>query len=217
MVDEISEQDDDVRGGESTWPAERVPGRLDAAQANRTLESSFMQSFKHALLGAEGVNETVEYLNDASEGLIHRLDPSNTEVRTHSHSRCLANLAKLPYPLMMFSRFPVVPSENALQSLVDLFTTQVYPKMTFVRGIPIQNLLRDSRPPYLTFAMASIASMASGGAQSVTEAMWWAANRLITGTMEVDNREARKVDLLNAVRCSSLYVYCRSSCIVDLA
>jgi hypothetical protein len=128
----------------------------------------------------------------------------------------LADPAKLSYPLMMFSRFPTVPPENILRSLVDAFATKVHPKMTLLHRIPIRSLLRDDVPQYLTFAMASLGSLVSGGLQSDTEGLWWAANILIAITLEVDNREARKMDLLNAVCISKLYhtlilIYCVSS------
>lgn len=109
------------------------------------------------------------------------------------------NTAKLPYPLMMFSRLPSVPPESDLQVLVDIFSAQVHSKMALLRSIPLKTLLRPDRPRYLTYTMACLGSIASDGAQSVTESLWWAADILITATLEVDNREARKVDVVNAV------------------
>ena len=197
------EQQDDLRSAESTWLAERVPGRLDAEQANRPLESAFMQSFKHALLCDVEAQETTEYLNDQNEDLIHVHDPTDTAVCrlfvVSPYFKGSANSRKLSYPLMMFSRFPDIPPEEVLLPLVDIFLTHVLPKMTLFRCILVKTLLRAERPQYLTFAMACIGSVSAGGPHTVTEALWWAANILIAATLEVDNRAARKVDLLNAV------------------
>ena len=38
---------------ESNWPGERHPGRLDVHQANEVPETTFLQSFKAALLLSE--------------------------------------------------------------------------------------------------------------------------------------------------------------------
>jgi hypothetical protein len=71
--------------GESTWPAERIPGMLDAEQAHRPLDSSFVQGFKHALFTDEAVGETFNYLDDDTEGSIHVSNPTNSNVRHFSH------------------------------------------------------------------------------------------------------------------------------------
>lgn len=72
--------EDESQGEESEWPAERVPGRLDAEHANRPLGAPFMQSFKHALLGDQAVGEIVEYLNDSNEDSIHASDLLSSDV-----------------------------------------------------------------------------------------------------------------------------------------
>jgi hypothetical protein len=80
--------------------------------------------------------------------------------------------------------------------------------MTLLRYIPIKSLLRNDVPQYLTFAMASLGSVASSGRRSDAKTLWWAANLLIAATLEVDNLEARKVDLVNAVCSSDLLGIC---------
>jgi hypothetical protein len=75
----------------------------------------------------------------------------------------------------------------------------VHPKIALLHSIPIELLIRDEIPKYLTLAMACLGCIAGEGLASAAEGMWWAANILITATLEVDNREARKADLLNAV------------------
>jgi hypothetical protein len=100
---------------------------------------------------------------------------------------------------MMFSRLPSLPPEHDLQLLVDVFSAHIHPKMALLRYISLKTLLRPDRPRYLTYAMSCLGSIASGGAQSVTESLWWAADILMTATLEVDNREARKADVVNAV------------------
>jgi hypothetical protein len=61
----------DTPQGESTWPAERTPGRLDAEQAHRPLDSSFVQSFKLALTSDQAASTTSNYINDANQGSIY--------------------------------------------------------------------------------------------------------------------------------------------------
>jgi hypothetical protein len=85
QVDNEGFEQDHIHGSESTWPAERVPGKLDAEQANRPLDSSFMQSFKHALLADEAANETCDFLDDDNEDLIHVSDVYNSQVGSFIH------------------------------------------------------------------------------------------------------------------------------------
>ncbi|KAH7323956.1 hypothetical protein BKA65DRAFT_77255 [Rhexocercosporidium sp. MPI-PUGE-AT-0058] len=179
----LSLNQDDTVSTESAWPADRTPGRLDAEQANQPIENSFMQSYKDALLRDEKASETVEYLNDDSEASISGADPPNTT---------------LSYPLVIFSRFPTLPPREMLQSFVDVFVNDIYPTMPLLYHIPVESLQRSDNPPYLTYAIATIGSLVLGADQSLTEDLWWAANFLIAGILEIDNREARKVELLNA-------------------
>jgi hypothetical protein len=71
----------DALQGESTWPAERTPGRLDAEQAHRPLDSSFVRSFKLALAGDHGAGTTISYVNDTNEGSIYVSNPESPRVR----------------------------------------------------------------------------------------------------------------------------------------
>ncbi|KAL3423890.1 hypothetical protein PVAG01_05637 [Phlyctema vagabunda] len=174
---------DHVPRTDITWVADRVPGKHDAEQANRPLELSFLQSFKGALLGDSQARETTQYLDDSNENLIHISNPSTTA---------------FSYPLMMFSRFPDIPPEDFIQLSVDTFSTKCLPKMALLRDIPTNILLRTDRPRYLTFAMACMGALASDAPSPVIESLWWASSILVTAKLEVDNREARKVDLLNA-------------------
>ena len=185
---------------ESTWPAERTPGRLDAERAHRPLDSSFVHSFKLALANDQAAGATINYVNDANEGSIYVSNPGSPRVSLlPSPERSQLNQTKLPYPLMLFSYFPSVPSEETLRLLVNEFSEKVHPRITLLRSIPMETLTHDKVPKYLTLAMACLGCFAAEGMSSTAENMWWAANFLITATLEVDNREARKADLISAV------------------
>ncbi len=79
-MDDKEVEDAQLQRNESTWPAERVPGKLDAQQANLPIASSFMESYKHALLVDESGDETFEYIDDDSEALLHQFESQNSNV-----------------------------------------------------------------------------------------------------------------------------------------
>lgn len=66
--------------GDASWPAERTPGRFDSVHGNRPLETSFVQSFKHALMADQGAAGTFSYLDDTNETLVEVFGPSNSRV-----------------------------------------------------------------------------------------------------------------------------------------
>lgn len=55
--------------------------------------------------------------------------------------------------------------------------------------------------------MACLGSVVADGVPVDINSLCWTAHILITATMEIDNREARKTDLLNAVPSSLLASY----------
>jgi hypothetical protein len=103
------------------------------------------------------------------------------------------------YPLTFAHTFPEVPSEVTVRSFIEAFRTRVHPSMPFLSQIPLQSFCAANMPEYMTYAMAAVGAVKGMTDSSTSHALWSTANILIASTLEVDNREARKVDLINAV------------------
>lgn len=104
------------------------------------------------------------------------------------------------YPLTFAPTFPEVPSGVAVQSLIEAFRARGRPSMPLISQIPAQSFGAVDMPEYLTYAMATVGAVIAMNDSSTAHALWSTANILIASTLEVDNREARKVDLIHAVR-----------------
>jgi len=182
-----------------SWLDKRTPTRLDAEEAHRPLDAAFVQSFKHALLTAiDHEGDVVEYLNDDTELL---LDTSSFEVGTTRNMRLCALLTRsyLSYPLSLIYSLPPLPSNLALQPLVDAFQDKARPALAFVSEIPSHAYTHANLPNYLIYSLASIGSLACSQDVMQAEQLWSAANTSIATMLEIDNREARNPDLINAV------------------
>ena len=107
--------------------------------------------------------------------------------------------AQVYYPLTYANAFPDIPSEGVLKSLVGAYCELGHLSMPLVSQIPASALRAPNKPEYLTYAMAAVGAVISATHPSITHALWSTANMLVASTLEVDNREARKADLINAV------------------
>lgn len=72
--------------------------------------------------------------------------------------------------------------------------------MALVSSIPKESFQRPAPPEYLTYAMATIGSVLSPQPSIQSDSLWSAATVLIALALEIDNRQARNWDLVNAVR-----------------
>ena len=186
---------------DSPWPAVRTPGRLDAEHAYRPLDSSFVGRFKTTLLASPSARDTIDYLNNATECLLDIPSPTSLAVGNYTSMKYIELIrTKLSYPLILLDNFPKVPDDNAAVLLIHSFCNSVYSELRLISFIPIEQLIRADTPKYLKFAMEVLGMMVAGGFEDEASRLWHAANLLITVTLEVDNREARKADLFNAVR-----------------
>ena len=86
-----------------------------------------------------------------------------------------------------------------VQSLVAACANIFISKAPFLHGLPVDAFPTRPRPQYLALAMACIGSVMLGEPERVSTTLWWCSSRLLIGHLEVDNREARKIDLLKAV------------------
>ncbi|KAH6959577.1 hypothetical protein BKA56DRAFT_624130 [Ilyonectria sp. MPI-CAGE-AT-0026] len=164
-----------------SWPVERVPARLDAERAHRPLDLGFVQSFRHAILSVAA--HDVEYLNDTTENIIRASRPRNLDTY---------------YPLTLAKDLPQLPLEPPPRTLLDAFRIKGHPNLPLIHHIPIRSFSSANLPGYLAYAMATIGAMILSESPTATDSLWSTGNTLIASALEVDNREARKADLINA-------------------
>ncbi|KAJ4247094.1 hypothetical protein NW762_013232 [Fusarium torreyae] len=171
---------------EHPWPAERTPKRLDAEQAHQPLDPAFVLSFTHAIAG-EAENDIV-YLDDETQALIS------------SNSAAM----DIFYPLNLTPASPELSSDTTFGQLLEAFRSNVHLRMPLIQHIPIESFDQTNLSGYLTYAMAALGSLTLPNATSTAHSLWSTARSLITASLEVDNREARKPSLINAARRSEI-------------
>lgn len=107
---------------------------------------------------------------------------------------------KYTYPLALLSDFPdELPSSSKLAYLREVFASccSTHP---FLGRLPIPSPTRHHITSPLCFAIGCVASVHAGANITMSRDLCLASQGLWGSTMEVDNREARSVELLIAVR-----------------
>lgn len=186
---------------EGTWPGEWDPARQDAEMAHNPLKTSFVESFKKALLADKSTPNTIQYFKAAAQSPLNTSSESEQGVRSGVFMRTygLADvLLKQAYPLMLFSRLPPVPPDDVLDLLVAEFFTRFHSRTAILRSVPRDMFTHPLPAQYLRHAVACLGSTLSGG-ELDAENLFWSSTLLITGTLEIDNRVARTLDLVAAV------------------
>ncbi|KAF5532895.1 hypothetical protein FMEXI_12155 [Fusarium mexicanum] len=178
--DPYGSRDQPLSRDEHPWLAERNPTRLDAEHAHQPLDPAFVLSFRHAI--AEEASNDVVYLDDNIESLI-----SSTSATTD-----------LFYPLTLTPALPDLPSGITLEQLLEAFRSNVHRRMPLIHYIPIESIDQTHSPGYLAYSMAALGSLTVPNATSAAHSLWSTARSLITASLEVDNREARKPSLITA-------------------
>ena len=100
----------------------------------------------------------------------------------------------------------IVDKETADVNITECITLcydKFISQTPFLKDLPKDYFLRPSKAKYLPFAMASIGAAIAGEPPNKSKAFWSGAIRLLVWQLEVDNREARKMDLIDAVCLSS--------------
>jgi hypothetical protein len=100
---------------------------------------------------------------------------------------------------MLFSRLSPVPPDDIVDLLVADFFTRFHSRMAVLRAVRRSVFDHPISAQYLRYAVACLGSTLSGGPLDVAENLFWSSTLLITGTLEVDNRVARTLDLVAAV------------------
>lgn len=103
------------------------------------------------------------------------------------------------YPLILSRQLPALPLNSVSHTLLDTFLTQGHPNMPLIHHIPLTSLSPRDRSGYLAYSMAVIGQLIQDRNLAAANSIWTTANVLIVLGLEVDNREARNVELLNAV------------------
>ena len=172
----------------SAWPGERVPTRYDVDNATHVPEATFIDGFALALVHSEGPDrEDVSWILE--DCVDDDINPSQT----------------CTYPMALLSDVPALPNDAELARSAAAFSS------TFRMHVFLDTLRRDwsvpdSAPPYLELALACMAlatesrSQLSGGHADVAGDVFHCGVNLWPVMLEVDNRLARSLDGLVAVR-----------------
>ncbi len=125
------------------------------------------------------------------------------------------------YPLALLSNFPDLPDSEELEAL-ELSFWALSKNLVFLRAISMPDTVGELRPPHLRLAMACLASSITASSQvSATDAGRSFATSVDAGPalcsagfkvwalmLEVDNREARKIEAIMTVSRTGLLRRC---------
>jgi hypothetical protein len=100
---------------------------------------------------------------------------------------------------MLFSGLPSVPPDDMIDLLVTEFFSRFHAHIPFLRFAPRTIFHHPTASQYLVYGVACLGSTLSDGAVEVAKNLFSCSTRLITGTLEIDNRVARTLDLVAAV------------------
>jgi len=123
------------------------------------------------------------------------------------------------YPVTLLSDFPDIPDLEELGSLESSFWA-LSKKFIFLRAVSMSGSSREPLPPYLRLSLACLASCLSPSPESfatvseripsvksdIGKALFSAGVKVWEVMLEVDNREARKVESVMAVSDICCYV-----------
>lgn len=194
------------------WPGDRVPGLDDAEFAHRPLDATTINSVLESIRVTQNPAQTTRYLQPGQD---NPLQPARNE--TPSVSKCRLNAPARHTHTEMQVQWPsclvsVLDSELEAEiatidipKLVSICYHQFIPRVPFLRDLPSRTAFEQPKSVYVNLAMASIGGIIAKEPISKCVSLWRSAIRLIIWQLEVDNREARKIDLISAV--SLLFLY----------
>ncbi|MCJ1471563.1 hypothetical protein MMC13_000203 [Lambiella insularis] len=196
-----------------SWPGERQPTRLDVEDANKVPEPTFLRDFKQALIASDIARDYQYALSPGSFGQMSRSPVNTSRQITDRHL-----LRQFTYPLALLSDFPDMPNMAQLGVLESSFWG-LSKHLVFLGTMAVPSGPKEVSPPYLRLSLACLASCLSRAAEvSGTLSEWthesraaavralFVAGLKIWGVMlEVDNREARKVEAVMAISLLATY------------
>lgn len=183
--------DDGRTGWSHHWPGVRDPTGWEVHHANDRPAANFLSSFQAALLHDEEVVE-----NEANEALIMQLQNQQQAFQPTNEP-----LSPYTYPLCVLLRIPAgdVVADEDIVRLQSIFL------VTFRTHLLLGSWLNPSklsRPKYLRYICACLGAARSENPNdgSLAAKLWLQGTSLWIVTMEMDNREARKLEsVLGAV------------------
>lgn len=84
-------------------------------------------------------------------------------------------------------------------TLIDSFEKTFLLQMTRLCGVTPEVYSAGHRPRYLMYAMSCMGSVSWPESIEDPAAIWWHSVKLLVSRLELDNREARRIELLKAV------------------
>ncbi|KIW27411.1 uncharacterized protein PV07_07149 [Cladophialophora immunda] len=167
-----------VTSQEQILPGERNPSRHDVEAATELPEPTILSDFKRSLLATVDASD--------AQDLMH-LDLKATAVGSKAFT----------YPMALLLDFPEIPSQERITSLCDDFST-IMKSHVFLNQLPLAQYCTDLTTPPLRLAVACLASMHGKAPGNESRHLFLAALDLWAFMTEVDNREARSLDMLMA-------------------
>ncbi|KAJ9617549.1 hypothetical protein H2204_013680 [Knufia peltigerae] len=173
-------------GARARWPGEREPDGSDAESAYRPIDASLTATFKNAMFARTRLETGVEYLQ--KDELNPLLVAETSAEPLHWPASALSANVSEDHGF----------SATEIKEYVELCTRDFISKAPFLRDVPASLFCQLPAPLYFTLAMACIGAMLGECSIERSSKLWWSSLRLLMGQLEVDNREARKMELIKA-------------------
>lgn len=184
-----------IASHESSWPGEHQPRRRDVDLAHAQPDSFLLSNFKAILLSSPET-EHVEQLIQTN--LSSRVSCPNFSTSLPPDSRQALNRPNFTYPVSLLSSFPNHPLKSDLAHLRRVYT-QVCNDHSFFRRISLPLVSREVVAPPLSFGLACLGAVHVRRPAEESRNLFIAGADLWAVMMEVDNREARSLDMITAV------------------
>ena len=102
------------------------------------------------------------------------------------------------YPMSWILDFPEIPSQYQMGHLREAFLSS-YANHTFLGALPLAQPLRDFTVPPFRLAVACLGALQSGQPEKEARNLCSAGINLWAAMTEIDNREARSLEMLLSV------------------
>lgn len=188
---------------------QRIVRSLDSHPDLTPLDAEFLLAFRQGLQPSQRRSVFVDAPKDETVSSncwsrTSRLTSENISKQARVSLDFASQQTELVFPVNLFSNFPLVPSIDLFNSLLDTFSSKFIPSAPFLRSLvalPTTIYQSKTKPPYFTLAMAAVASTLAEDAQSRAcgTPLFRAAVFVHTASAEVDNRMTRRLDWVAAV------------------
>lgn len=192
-----------VRVGLS-WPGEREPSRHDVESANEQPTIAFLAEFKDALLSSsdhDAVRHFGSQFGVSLSKLVRHADVQSSDELPNSDfcNQTSWQSYHTTWPLAILKDFPQLPTEDRMNQLHESFVAML-PGYMFLSRLPFNAPSHGLLAPPLRLAMACLGAISLQNSGQEANDLFIAGNGLWVVTMETDNREARSLNMVMAVR-----------------